>query len=158
MAQGKFYWLANTLQDSLVSVMCNNCRWLEFNSDWSHHNMVNFFICGLQVWPGFHLCKCWDGGHWDNSLCSVIILIFRNDQNTGYLYNIMFIFDRCHHRWAAETPGKCERDLKYLTYTFAESKFPATERLTDSFTNPPPLHSMQSHVTTATAHYDETWQ
>ena len=32
------------------------------------------------------------------------------------MYDIMFIFDRCHRSWAAEIPVKYEHDLKYLTY------------------------------------------
>ena len=55
--------------------------------------------------------------------------IFPNDQNSGYLYDIKFIFGRCHRSWAAETPGKYEHDWTYLTYTFAKSKFPVTEKL-----------------------------
>ena len=43
----------------------------------------------------------------------------------------MFIFDRCHHSWAAETPDKYERNLKYLTYVFDKSKFPVTEKSTN---------------------------
>ena len=31
----------------------------------------------------------------------------------------------------AETPGKYEHDWKYLTYTFAKSQFPVTEKLTN---------------------------
>ena len=55
--------------------------------------------------------------------------IFPNDQNSGYLYDIKFMFGRCHRSWAAETPGKYEYDWNYLTYTFAKSKFPVTEKL-----------------------------
>ena len=49
------------------------------------------------------------------------------------LHDIKFIFDRCHHSWAVETPAKYEHDWKYmyLTYTFAKSKFPVTEKLTN---------------------------
>ena len=46
---------------------------------------------------------------------------FPNDQNSGYLYDIKFIFGRCHRSWAAKTPGKYEHDWNYLTYTFAKS-------------------------------------
>ena len=52
-----------------------------------------------------------------------------NDQNSSYLHDIKFIFGRCHRSWAAETPGKYEHDQNYLTYTFAKSKFPVTEKL-----------------------------
>ena len=50
-------------------------------------------------------------------------------KTVGYLYDIKFIFVRCHHSWAAETPGKYEHDWNYLTYTFVKSKFPVTEKL-----------------------------
>ena len=56
---------------------------------------------------------------------------FQNDQNSDCLYGIMFIFERCNRSWAAGTPGKYEHDWKYRTYSFAESKFPATEKLTN---------------------------
>ena len=56
-----------------------------------------------------------------------IFLIFENAQNTGYLYDITLIFDKCHHSWTAETPDKYERDRRYLTYTFANLKFPVME-------------------------------
>ena len=32
----------------------------------------------------------------------------------------MYIFDRCHRDWAAETPGKYKREPKYITYTFGK--------------------------------------
>ena len=54
---------------------------------------------------------------------------FPNDQNSGYLYDIKFILSRCHRSWATETPGKYGHDLMYLTYTFAKSTFPVTEKL-----------------------------
>ena len=54
---------------------------------------------------------------------------FPNDQNSDYLYDIKFIFDSCHRSWAAETPGIYEHDRNYLTYTFAKTKFPVTEKL-----------------------------
>ena len=41
----------------------------------------------------------------------------------------MFMFDGCHHSWAAEILDKYENDWKYLTYVFAKSKFPVTEKL-----------------------------
>ena len=62
---------------------------------------------------------------------SFIFPNFHNNQNNGCVYNITFIFDRCHHSWAAKTPGKYERGWKYLTYTCAKSKFPITEKLTN---------------------------
>ena len=60
------------------------------------------------------------GGYKANFRRSIIFSFFHSNQNNGYLYDIAFIFGRCHHSWAAETPDKYERDWKYLTYTFAE--------------------------------------
>ena len=46
------------------------------------------------------------------------------------LYSIIFCFLYLNNgSWAAETPGKYEHDWNYLTYTFAKSKFPVTEKL-----------------------------
>ena len=42
-----------------------------------------------------------------------------------------FIFDRCHRSWAAETPAKYERDLKYVIYYCDKSKFSVTDKLTN---------------------------
>ena len=71
---------------------------------------------------------------------------FPNDQNSGNLYKIKFIFGRCHRSWAAETPGKCEHDWNYLNYTFAKSKFPVTEKLANGalVTPTPGLESIAS--------------
>ena len=55
---------------------------------------------------------------------------YLSDQNIVYLYDIKFIFGRCQRIWAAATPGKYEHDRKYLTHTFAKSKFPVTEKIT----------------------------
>ena len=44
-----------------------------------------------------------------------------------------------HRSSAAVTPGKCEHDWNYLTYTFAKSKFPVTEKLPNgALVTPPP--------------------
>ena len=51
--------------------------------------------------------------------------------NTSYLYNITFILDRCNHSSVAETPDKCESDLKYLIDTFDKSNIPVTMELTN---------------------------
>ena len=67
------------------------------------------------------------GDYLANFLRSIIFLIFEDAQNTGYLYDITLIFDKCHHSWTAKTPDKYERDRRYLTYTFANLKFPVTE-------------------------------
>ena len=71
--------------------------------------------------PSSWLQPNWGGGYYANFLRSVIFPIFPNDENSGYLNDIKFIFGRCHCSWAAETPGKYEYDWKYLTYTFTES-------------------------------------
>ena len=65
---------------------------------------------------------------------SVIFLIFQNNENNeneniGYLWNTPFIFDRCHHSWAAETPDKYECDVTDLTNTFNRLKFIIKETL-----------------------------
>ena len=79
------------------------------------------------------------GGYEANFLCSVIFQNFPNDENSGYINDIKLIFGRCHRSWAAATPGKYEHDWKYLTYTFAKSKFPVTEEINErSFSNPHP--------------------
>ena len=77
-------------------------------------------------------------------LRSVIFPILQNDQNTGYQYTITFIFDRCHRTLAAETPVKHERDLKWLTCIFAESKFLVTEKLTKGVSVTPTLDPRHS--------------
>ena len=46
-----------------------------------------------------------------------------------WLLNIMFIIDRCHRSWAAETPVKYECDLKNLIGTFAWLKILLAEKL-----------------------------
>ena len=51
----------------------------------------------------------------------------------------MFVFDRCHHSWAAETSGKYEPDLNNLTNSFAESEFPMPEKLTNGASVTPTL-------------------
>ena len=56
---------------------------------------------------------------------------FPNDENSGYMTDIKFIFGRFHHSWAVETLGKYQHDWKYLTYTFAKPKFPVTDKLTN---------------------------
>ena len=63
--------------------------------------------------------------------------IFHSNHNNSYLYDIMFISDRCHRSSAVETPSKYECDWKYLNYTFAKPKFPVTEKLTTRALEPP---------------------
>ena len=58
---------------------------------------------------------------------------------TLYLHDITLLFDRCHRSWAAGAPDKYECDWKYLTYTFAKSKSPVTEKSTNgAFGTPTP--------------------
>ena len=68
---------------------------------------------------------------WGNLFHSSIFLIFQTYQNTGYLWNITFIFGRCLRSLPAVTFVKYGCDLKNLTQTFASSKFPLTEKLTN---------------------------
>ena len=42
----------------------------------------------------------------NNCFRFLIFLIVQNNENTGYQYDITFIFDRRHHSYAAETPEK----------------------------------------------------
>ena len=59
-----------------------------------------FFVFGtVQGW-----------GCYTNFLRSVIFLNFQIHQNTSYLYDIMYIFDKCHRIWGAETSGKYDHD------------------------------------------------
>ena len=55
--------------------------------------------------------------------------VFQNHQNTGYPYDITFIFQRCHRSLAMVTFVKYECDLKNLTSTFVRSKIYLTEKL-----------------------------
>ena len=102
-----------------------------------------FFVFRL-VFLGANLYWVWKYGSSDSKiLCSgggvtkpifpvpFFFHFFQNFQNTLYLYIITFIFDMCHCSWAAETPDKYERDLKYPTYTFGESNFGVTENMTN---------------------------
>ena len=57
--------------------------------------------------------------------------IFHHCQNTGYLLNITFIFDRCCHCSAVMTPVKYESDSKELTGAFARSKISLMEKSTN---------------------------
>ena len=85
---------------------------------------------GSSLHLGGHL-QLWGGGYWTYFIRSVIFPFFQDDQNTGYLYDVTFIFDRCHRSWAAETPDKYERYWKYISYTLGKSKFPVMEKLTN---------------------------
>ena len=85
-------------------------------------------------------------GYKANFLHAVVFPFFSDDQNTGFLYDITFIFDRRHHSWAAETPDKYERDWKYLAYTFAESQFRESEKITIRASITPCPVQFQHHI------------
>ena len=95
-----------------------------------------WFLCSEWASPLRVITPCggpgtWGGGYWTNFLRSVNLLIFQHCQNTGYLLNIIFIFDRCRRSSAAVTPVKYECDANNLTGTFARSKILLTEKLTN---------------------------
>ena len=73
--------------------------------------------------------------------------IFHHCQNTGYLLNIMFIFDRCCRSSAAVTPVKYQCDTNNLAGTSARSKinFAYREINERSFSNPHP-RTRQCHM------------
>ena len=134
-------------------------------------NVSKFVQCAYW-WPG--TVPCWrctrtliiefrGGGYWSNFFHFVVIPVFLNFRNIGYIYNIMFIFDRCHCSWAAVTPAKYAHDLKCLTYTFAKWKFSVMETLTNkrpvglsSFVNCPPV--VASFLTQRQLSINAGWQ
>ena len=74
---------------------------------------------------------------WANLLHFIIFAIFQNNEITGCLYVITFIFDRCYRSWAAETPNKYECGWKYLTYTFVWIKISRRREINEwIFSNP----------------------
>ena len=81
-------------------------------------NKTDWF-CNVLLHHGVEVTK-------PSFLSLVIFPIFQNDYNIDVLYEILLIFDRCHHSWWSD---KYEHDWKYVTYTFAKSKFPVTEKL-----------------------------
>ena len=70
---------------------------------------------------------------------------FKHCQNTRYLLNITFIFDRCRRSWAAVTPVKYECDSKNLTGNFARSKILHTQKLMKGALVTPDTGSMLAH-------------
>ena len=67
---------------------------------------------------------------------SVVLSVF---QNTGYLLNITFIFDRCHRSSAAVTLVKYECDSNGIPPTFAEIRnIPNGEMTERIFSDPHP--------------------
>ena len=75
------------------------------------------------------LHKARGGDYWANFLRSVIFRNFQHCQNTCYLMNITFIFDRCHRSSAAVAPVKYECDSNNLRSTFEWWKFFLMEKL-----------------------------
>ena len=63
----------------------------------------------IQIWKYIQTSKWF----WINSPYFAVFPHFLNDQHADYLLNIMLIFDRSHHNWAATTPVKYEFDIKY---------------------------------------------
>ena len=77
---------------------------------WRHCNMCGFTVVHSRMPQIIPL------GSGKLKIFSVPLLShFQNCQNTDYLYDSTFIFYRCHHSSAVETPDKYERGLKYLT-------------------------------------------
>ena len=73
----------------------------------------------------------WGGGYLANFLRSVFFRIFQYHQNTRYLLNIAFIFDRCRRSSAAVAPVKYKFDSNNVRGTFARTKILLTEKLTN---------------------------
>ena len=74
---------------------------------------------------------------WAIFLCSIIFPIFQHCQNTRWLKNITFIFDRFRRSWAAVTHVKYVRDSTNVTGNFAKSNISIMEKLTNrSLVNP----------------------
>ena len=54
----------------------------------------------------------------------------------------------CRRGWAAETPDKHERELKYLTHTFAKPNFPETKKLMNgALVTPTPGQNVGEYIT-----------
>ena len=67
----------------------------------------------------------------------VIFRFFQYHQNTRYLLNIAFIFDRCRRSSAAVAPVKYKFDSNNVRGTFARTKILHTEKLrSGAFSNP----------------------
>ena len=75
-----------------------------------------------------------------NFLRSVISLIVQIYKNTGYLLNIMSVFDKCRCSFAAEKPDEYECDSNYITYNSTKSKFALTGKsMNGALVNPSSL-------------------
>ena len=82
---------------------------------------LNFFIRDL-----FTRCR----GYQTNFFRSVMISVFKNHIYTNYIWSITFIFVECPRSFVTVIPDKhawC--DSKNQQVTFAQSKFPLTEKL-----------------------------
>ena len=120
---------------------CGFCQnWYDINWFWyvtirtaiTHDYILNT-ILGPIITPGMGLLS-----HF------VIFLLFQNPQNTCYLLNIMFIFDRCRHSWATITPVKYTMWIKESNwYSYKTEHIPNWEINKWSFSNshPPVLLS-----------------
>ena len=116
-----------------MSLQCNDVsHWLGALLDWTLHQDPNIVVtesadatassgvspsAGILLFTklalklGHHwVCRYSGGGGGVNKLIFSVPLFSPNDQNSSYLYDIKFIFGRCHHSWAAETPVKYEHD------------------------------------------------
>ena len=81
--------------------------------------------------PGHHWVTGQGGGYWGNFRHSIFPSFFQHYQNTGYLFNMIFIFDRCCHSLAVVTPVKYEYDLKNSTSTLVKIKNFSSKKIMD---------------------------
>ena len=73
-------------------------------------------------------------------------IIFQNHQNTAYVLNITFIFDRCCRSWAVETPAKYKCNSKDLLSSIDCAKLQNTEKLMTG-AHPSPVELLSSEIT-----------
>ena len=101
-----WYWKGFS-QDKVLNIVMLKLKffWQNYNSTM----VTDAFIPGIA----------WGGDYWTNFLHSIIFPIFHYCQNTGYLLNITFIFDRGHHSSAVVTPVKSKSDSYNVIGTFA---------------------------------------
>ena len=74
------------------------------------------------MWDEITHYQTWDVPHWEHGLLIsevLSLIVFWNHQDTRYLLNIIFIFDRCRSSLAAVEPVKYECDSKNTMGTFA---------------------------------------
>ena len=87
-------------------------------------------------------------------ISSVPLFFFQCCQNTRYLLNITFIFDRCRRSSAAVAPVKYKCDSNNLRRTFARSKILLTEKLTKGALVTPTLGPEQKVILSASDEWD----